>query len=112
MSAVQHSKPKASATQRATYFVYRTPLGRVTLGCDGQALTRVAFGVAEFEGEYRPCALTNKASSEILDTLLKSVPYLPFLFILKEAVFRKRCGTMCVPFLMDKLRRTLRLRQT
>ena len=62
MSAVQHSKPKASATQRATYFVYRTPLGRVTLGCDGQALTRVAFGVAEFEGEYRPCALTNKAS--------------------------------------------------
>ena len=71
MSAVQHSKPKLSAAHRATYFVYRTPLGRVTLGCDGQALTRVAFGVAEFEGEYRSCALTNKASSEILEYLAR-----------------------------------------
>ena len=52
-----------------SYFVYRTPMGRVTIGCDGSALTHVAFGIAEFEGECRACTLTNEASSQILEYL-------------------------------------------
>lgn len=65
-----------------TYFIYRTPLGRITLACDGAALTHAVFGVAEFEGEKRACALTNQASSEILQYLAKkrktfSVPINP-----------------------------------
>ena len=53
----------------ASYFVYRTPLGRITLACDGEALTHAAFGVRDFEGEQRACALTNRASSEVLEYL-------------------------------------------
>lgn len=71
MSMSRHSARNAQEARRATYFVYRTPLGRVTLGCDGYGLTRAAFGVAKFEGEYRSCALTNRASSEILEYLAK-----------------------------------------
>lgn len=52
-----------------SYFVYRTPMGRVAIGCDGSALTHVAFGIAEFEGECRACTLTNEASSQILEYL-------------------------------------------
>lgn len=52
-----------------TYYVYRTPMGRITLASDGKALTRFAFGVATFTGEQRPCALTNEASSEVLEYL-------------------------------------------
>lgn len=52
-----------------TYYVYRTPMGRITLACDGNALTHFAFGVASFSGEQRACALTNEASSEVLEYL-------------------------------------------
>ena len=56
-------------TVHHSYFIYRTPMGRITIACDGSALTHVAFGVAEFEGEYKACALTNKASSQVLEYL-------------------------------------------
>lgn len=52
-----------------TYFVYQTPLGRITIGANGQAITRFAFGVAEFEGTKRATALTNQASNEVLEYL-------------------------------------------
>lgn len=52
-----------------TYFVYHTPLGRITLASDGQALTHLAFGVAQFSGVEKPTALTNRASTEILEYL-------------------------------------------
>lgn len=55
--------------EQATYFVYRTPLGRITLASDGVALTHLAFGLATFAGQKRPNALTNKASSEVLEYL-------------------------------------------
>ncbi len=54
-----------------TFFVYRTPLGRITLASDGQAVTRLAFGVERLQGEYRSCDITNRASSEILEYLAK-----------------------------------------
>lgn len=60
---------KRMNTVHHSYFIYRTPMGRITIACDGSALTHVAFGVAEFEGEYKACALTNKASSQVLEYL-------------------------------------------
>lgn len=52
-----------------TFFVYRTPLGRVTIGSDGAAVTQVAFGPVRFNGDLRATALTNRASSEVLEYL-------------------------------------------
>lgn len=52
-----------------TYFVYNTPLGRVTLAqCDG-ALTHMAFGVEVFRGEEKAVALTNQAATELVQYL-------------------------------------------
>lgn len=52
-----------------TYYIYRAPLGRITLACNGTALTHVAFGAVDFKGEHRACALTNQASNQILEYL-------------------------------------------
>lgn len=52
-----------------TFFVYRTPLGRLTIASDGASVTHVAFGPARFAGDLRATALTNRASSEVLEYL-------------------------------------------
>ena len=49
--------------------MYRTPIGRITLACNGEALTHAAFGPAVFESDRRACALTNQASNEVLEYL-------------------------------------------
>lgn len=54
---------------KSTFYVYRTPLGRITIASDGKALTHFAFGVEEFDGTYIPCVLTNQASTEVLEYL-------------------------------------------
>lgn len=40
-------------------------MGKVTLGSDGQALTRLAFGEARLAGQRRPNAVTNRAANEL-----------------------------------------------
>lgn len=55
----------ASEHASSTFFIYPTPLGRITLASDGHALTHMAFGATEFSGAYEPSALTNEASTEI-----------------------------------------------
>lgn len=52
-----------------TYFVYRTPLGRVSIESDGAAITRFAFGPARLGGLEHATALTNQASSQVLEYL-------------------------------------------
>ncbi len=52
-----------------SYFVYRTPLGRVAIESDGAAITRFAFGPAKLGGAQRATALTNQASSQVLEYL-------------------------------------------
>ncbi len=111
MSLSVHSSNGVRETSSFTYFVYRTPLGRITLASDGEALTQMAFGVAEFKGEYRPCALTNQASSEVLEYLAKSVKPLLFLFILKVVLFKKRFGIAYRLYRMDKQKRMLKSQQ-
>lgn len=52
-----------------TYFIYRTPMGRVSIASDGSALTHFAFGPVPFEGQQHATELTNRASSEVLEYL-------------------------------------------
>ena len=52
-----------------TFFIYRTPLGRVSIESDGKAVTRFAFGPVRLRGNEKATALTNKASSEVLEYL-------------------------------------------
>ena len=48
-----------------THFVYRTPLGRITIASNGTAITRVLFGEQEAPGKLSPSALTNEAATQI-----------------------------------------------
>ena len=52
-----------------TFFVYNTPLGRVTIASDGTSITRLGFGPCAFEGEYRATRLTNDAANQIQEYL-------------------------------------------
>lgn len=52
-----------------TFFIYRTPMGRVSIASDGEALTHFAFGPVPFEGRQAATALTNRASSQVLEYL-------------------------------------------
>lgn len=57
------------ASAEHTYFIYRTPMGRLSLASNGQAITRVAYGPMPLEGQQRATELTNRASSQILEYL-------------------------------------------
>lgn len=52
-----------------TYFIYRTPMGRVAIESDGAAITHFAFGPVQLAGRQHATALTNQASSEVLEYL-------------------------------------------
>lgn len=52
-----------------TFFIYRTPMGRVAIESDGDAITRFAFGPMRLGGMQRATALTNRASNEVLEYL-------------------------------------------
>lgn len=52
-----------------TYFVYPTPMGRITLASDGSSLTQLVYGAAELEGAQTPTALTNEAANQIQEYL-------------------------------------------
>lgn len=52
-----------------TYFIYPTPMGRITLASDGTALTQLVFGAAELAGTQTPTALTNEAANQIQEYL-------------------------------------------
>ncbi|WP_251231308.1 methylated-DNA--[protein]-cysteine S-methyltransferase [Adlercreutzia aquisgranensis] len=51
--------------KKLAHFVYRTPLGRLTIAADGEAITRVLFGEQEAPGQLSPTALTNEAATQI-----------------------------------------------
>lgn len=48
-----------------TYFTYHMPLGRLTIGSDGRALTALAFGEQALPGEKRATELTNRAANQL-----------------------------------------------
>lgn len=48
-----------------SYFTYHMPLGRLTIGSNGQALTTLAFGDLILPGEKRATELTNRAANQL-----------------------------------------------
>jgi methylated-DNA-[protein]-cysteine S-methyltransferase len=48
-----------------TFYVYNTPVGHVTIGSDGDAITEVAFGPKKLQGDEAPTALTNRAANQL-----------------------------------------------
>ena len=56
-------------TDDATFFVYPTPLGRVSIASDGSAIIRVAFGAQQLEGSYRASTLTNEVANQLQEYL-------------------------------------------
>ena len=52
-----------------TYFVYPTPMGRITLASDGASITQLVFGAVELEGTNVPTALTNEAANQVQEYL-------------------------------------------
>lgn len=69
MTAHPTARLQSDVAEGASYFVYRTPLGRVTIGADSTAVTRLAFGVAKLPGVETPTALTNKAANQVQEYL-------------------------------------------
>lgn len=53
----------------STYFVYNTPLGRLTIASNGSAITHVLFGDHQLAGERRATTLTNLASNQLQEFL-------------------------------------------
>ncbi len=53
----------------ASFYIYRTPKGRITIGQSSGAITQLVFGPARLEGVERACELTNRASSQVLEYL-------------------------------------------
>lgn len=49
-----------------TYFIYNTQFGQVTIGSNSEEITEVFLGVKEMSGKRKPCAITNEASTQIL----------------------------------------------
>lgn len=49
----------------ASYFTYNTPVGKVTIGCDGDAVVRLVPGEAVLIGTRMPTALTNAAATQL-----------------------------------------------
>ena len=52
-----------------SYFVYQTPMGRMTLCGTSDALTEAHFGAVECAYEHKASALTNQAATELQEYL-------------------------------------------
>lgn len=57
----------AMAKERATYFSYNMPFGKVTIASDGDAVTAIALGQRSFAGRHAASALTNACANELLE---------------------------------------------
>lgn len=55
--------------QKPSYYLYQTPFGRLTIACDGTAITKVMFGAQKLNLPYKPSPLTTQASNQILEYL-------------------------------------------
>lgn len=64
---LEHEGP--SMPSERTYFVYPTPMGRITIASDGAHITQLVFGPAELEGACTPTALTNDAANQVQEYL-------------------------------------------
>lgn len=47
------------------YFSYRTPFGSITIAAHDDAVTQVALGQVDLDGEYRPTEITNACANQL-----------------------------------------------
>ncbi|MDO4534006.1 MAG: methylated-DNA--[protein]-cysteine S-methyltransferase [Coriobacteriia bacterium] len=52
-------------SEDASYFTYNTPVGKVTIECDGTAIVRLVPGEATLEGRHAPTVVANKAATQL-----------------------------------------------
>ncbi|MGI6105094.1 MAG: methylated-DNA--[protein]-cysteine S-methyltransferase [Raoultibacter sp.] len=48
-----------------SYFVYRTPVGSVSIASDGSSITHVLLGEHTLPGTQKACEITNRAAQEL-----------------------------------------------
>lgn len=48
-----------------TYFIYDTAMGKITISCNGDAITSLHFGICEIEAEYRRTVPTDRAAAQL-----------------------------------------------
>lgn len=49
----------------SSYFTYRTPVGSVSIGTDGAAITHLVLGEHPLPGDRKPSEITNRAAQEL-----------------------------------------------
>lgn len=52
-----------------TYFAYDTPIGPLTVTCDGEVVVRIDFGDVDQDGVRKPTVLSNQTANQILQYL-------------------------------------------
>ncbi len=52
-----------------TYYFYNTPFGQLTIASNGHAITELCLGCRELSGTFKPCAITNACSTQVLQYL-------------------------------------------
>lgn len=55
--------------REATYFSYNTPVGKITIASNGEAIIQIAFGEVRLPGSRKPTGLTNDAANQIQEYL-------------------------------------------
>ena len=55
--------------EKRNYYVYQTPLGRITIAASNDAIIRLAFGEVALEGTRAASTLTNKAANQLQEYL-------------------------------------------
>ena len=53
------------------YFAYNTKLGKLFIEADGEFVTAIAFGTANFRGDFRASSATNNAAKELVEYLFE-----------------------------------------
>ena len=56
-------------TDDTSYFTYNTPVGKVTICCQGEAIVRLVPGEAALDGRYAPSAIANAAATQLQEYL-------------------------------------------
>lgn len=78
------------------HYTYNTPIGKVTIESNGEAITRLVPGAAHLNGSFRSTPLTNQAANELQEYLGGSrryfdVPLAPMGTDFQKAVWSEMC---------------------
>lgn len=72
------------------HYIYNTPVGKITLESDGEAITHLVFGEAALAGKRAPNAVTNLAANQLQEYLAGRRRYFDVPVHLAGTDFQKR----------------------